>query len=124
MAATTYAQLTLNSSQLGLTLATAFPQVNGFAQNLDLLQIVSKSGTVILLNVDSTGVVHAPAVTPTNGTRVGVFATNFQTGNSPTVAQLFADAFANPAQQDVLQVINEGGNTHYFLNYLGVATGS
>lgn len=128
MPATTFAQLTQNSSQLGLTLATAFPQVNGFAQNLDLLQIVSANGGAILLNVDSLGVVHNPAVAPTTAaggvgqTRVGQFQSNLPVGS--TTAQFFSSAFSNPSQQDILQVVNAGGNIHYFLNFQGVASGS
>jgi hypothetical protein len=127
MAATLNAMLTQNSSQSGTTLAGAFPQVtpNGVAsQNLDLLQIVSKKGGAILLNVDYLGAVHAPASSPTSGTRVGQFATDFQSSDSPSVAQLFANAFVNPSLQDILQVINAGGNIHYYLDYLGVAHGS
>lgn len=127
MAATNGAQLTQNSSQQGTTLATAFPQVtsNGVGpQNLDLLQIVSKKGDAVLLNVDYLGAVHAPASSPTGDTRVGDFATDFQASDSPTVAQLFANAFKNPSLQDILQVINAGGNIHYYLDYLGVAHGS
>lgn len=110
----------LNSTQTGTTLAGAFPQTPGTAQNLDLLQIVGP-GLVVLLNVDSTGAVHNPAVSPTNGTRVGVFGTGLTSG---TTAALFASAFANPSNLDILQAINQGGNIHYNLNYQGVAAGS
>ena len=120
MSATTYAMYSQNSSQGGSTVATAFPQVNGYAQNLDLLQIVDKGGSV-LLNVDYTGTVHNPASSSTNGTRIGVFQTTLASG---TTAALFANAFSNPSQQDILQVINTGGNIHYYLDYQGVAHGS
>lgn len=120
-AATLNAQLTQNSSQQGSTLATAFPQINGYAQNLDLLQIIGLGGS-ILLNVDYLGAVHNPAVAATNGTRVGQFQTNLS--STATTAQLFASAFANPSQQDVLQVTNLGQNVHYYIDYLGVAHGS
>jgi hypothetical protein len=60
----------------------------------------------------------------TPGTRIGVFATNYGVADNPTVAQLIADAFENPSLQDILQVINAGGNIHYYLDYLGVAHGS
>src|ERR1700685_2485979 len=104
------------------SLATAFPQVVGFAQNLDLIQIVSSNGQGVLLNVSSTGVVHKPAVAATNGARVGVFQTVLT--STSTTAQLFANAFANPSNQDILQVINEGGNVSFYLDYLGVSHGS
>ncbi len=121
MAATGTAMYSQNSTQTGSTLAGAFPQVNGYAQNLDLIQIVGLGGSV-LLNVDSTGVVHKAAVSPTNGTRIGQFQTRLT--SSATVAQLFADAFSNPSLLDIFQAINIGGNAHYYLNYLGVASGS
>lgn len=119
----------LIASQPGANVAGAWPQVtpNGVAsQNLDLIQIVTDSGSV-LLNVDYLGAVHKPAVSPTTGvgannTRVGTYLTRLTSAAS--VAQLFADAFSNPSQLDILQVINVGGNVHYVLNYLGVASGS
>jgi hypothetical protein len=116
--------------QPGASVITAFPQVtpNGIAsQNLDLLQIIGEGGNV-LINVDHAGTVHSPAVSPTNGTRLqadgsgGVFYSRLT--SSATAAQIFADAFENLSQQDILQVINVGGNISYYLNYQGVATGS
>lgn len=120
----------LIAQQPGNTVGTAWPQVtpNGIAsQNLDLLQIVNEGGS-ILLNVDSAGAVHKPAVSPTTSaggigqTRVGQYQTRLTSSSS--TAQLFADAFSNPSQLDILQVIQEGGNIHYSLSYLGVASGS
>jgi hypothetical protein len=121
---TATAMYSQNSSQSGTTVAGAWPQVspNGIAnQNLDLLQIVDLGGLCVL-NVDYQGTVHNPAVSATNGTRVGVFQTRLASGQS--TASYFADAFTNPSQLDILQVINAGGNIHYNLNYLGVAAGS
>jgi len=110
------------------TVAGAFPQVGGPVQNLDLLQIISQGepGTspTVLLNVDYAGTVHNPASSATVGTRCGQFYTRLSSG---TTAQLFADAFypnANQDQSDILQVVNPGGNAHWYLNYAGVATGS
>ena len=119
MAATTTAmyQINLGSS----TVATAFPQPPGTADNLDLLQIVRADGSC-LLNVDYAGTVHKPASGNTNGTRVGVFQTNLTSASS--TAQLVANAFSNPSLIDILQVINPGGTIHYYLDYLGVAHGS
>jgi hypothetical protein len=124
MANTPTAMYSQNSSQSGTTVAGAFPQVTGQGiggQNLDLLQIVGLGGS-ILLNVDSTGTVHNPASAATNGTRIGQFQTTLS--SSATTAQLFANAFANPSQLDILQVVNLGLNVHYYLDYLGVAHGS
>jgi hypothetical protein len=124
MANTPTAMYSQNSSQSGTTVAGAFPQTTGQGignLNLDLLQIVGL-GDSVLLNVDSTGTVHNPAVSPSNGTRIGVFQTNLT--SSATTAQLFASAFANPSQLDILQVVNLGLNVHYYLDYLGVAHGS
>jgi hypothetical protein len=125
-AATTNAMYTINEAVNPTTVAGAFPQVNT-SQNLDLLQIVGQGGS-ILLNVDYQGTVHKPAsaATTTAGgigaTRIGQFFTRLT--SSASTAQLFADAFSNPQQIDIIQVINEGGNIHYNLNYLGVAAGS
>ena len=125
MAATATAML---QSQPGQSVVTAWPQVtpNGVAaQKLDLIQIVGE-GDKVLLNVDSNGTVHNPAVSPTTGaaqqTRIGVFLTRLTSAAS--TAQLFADAFSNPSQLDILHVVNIGGNVSYYLDYLGVAHGS
>lgn len=118
MAATPTAML---QSQPGTSWDNAWPQVtpNGVAsQNLDLLQIVDE-GQGVLLNVDHAGVVHNPASAATNGTRVGVFQTLLAAG---TTAALFASAFANPSNLDILQVISPtGGSVVKFLDYLGVS---
>jgi hypothetical protein len=102
----------------GSSFATAYPQVGGIAQNIDLLQIVDEGGNV-LLNVDYAGVVHNPASGNTgNNTRIGQFLTRRTSG---TTAQLFADAFTNPSQQDILQVISpSGGSVAAYIDYLGV----
>jgi len=120
----------LISRAFGSSLQNAFAQLNGNGvapQNLDLIQIVipgdTPTGSVtVVLNVDYTGAVHNPAVNPTNGTRIGVFQSPSISGG--TIAQYFAAAFTNPQQADILQVINDGGNISYYLNYQGVATGS
>ena len=114
-----------NSTQTGTTLAGAFPQTPGAgvgSQNLDLFQIIDLGGLVVL-NVDSTGAVLNPAVSPTNGTRIGQFLTRLASGSS--TANFFADAFGpNPANLDIFQAINAGGNVHYNLTSAGVAVGS
>ena len=128
--ATPTAMYTINFAINPTTVAGAWPQVtpNGVGnQNLDLIQIVGQGGS-ILLNVDYLGTVHNPAVGATTSaggigqTRIGQFQSRLT--SSATTAQLFADAFSNPSQLDIIQVINEGGNVHYNLNYLGVAAGS
>jgi hypothetical protein len=130
-AATPTAMYSQNSTQQGLTLATAFPQVNGYAENLDLFQIISKKGGAVLLNVDYLGGVHNPAVNPTSSsasgvdnTRIGQFATDFQSSDNATTAQLFQNAFANPSLLDIFQAVNLGMNVHYYIDYLGVSHGS
>lgn len=107
-------------SQPGASVAAAWPQVKGFVQNLDLIQIVDNNGGSVLVNVDHSGVVHKPASSPTNGTRVGVFLSRLSSASS--LAAIFADAFdPNPANLDILQVIAVGGAVPYYLDYLGVA---
>jgi hypothetical protein len=107
----------------GASVVTAYPQVGGTAQNLDLIQILDE-GFQVLLNVDFAGVVRKPSNTPSaniGNTRVGAFQTRLTSG---TTAQLFADAFSNPSNQDIIQVINIGGNISYWLDATGVAHGS
>jgi len=121
MAATQYAVL---QRQPGASVVTAWPQVTPNAagsQNLDLIQIVGE-GAKVLANVSYTGAVTLAPTTPTNGTRIGVFYSRLTT--SATLAQLFADAFENLSQQDIIQVQNIGGTISYYLSYAGVATGS
>jgi hypothetical protein len=114
MAATPTAML---RQQAGSSWATAFPQV-GNAVNNDILNIVDEGGNV-LLNVDYAGVVHNPASAATGGnTRIGQFQTRRTSG---TTAQLFADAFSNPSNLDIVQVINVGGNVVKYIDYLGVS---
>lgn len=103
----------------------AWPQVNT-NQFLDLVQIVDQGDNVIL-NVNYAGVVNYPAVLPTNGTKIGVFYTRLLLGTVPApvlLSAVMADAFTdNPAHQDIIQVINEGGAISYWWDYLGVAHG-
>ena len=109
----------------GKSVQQAWPNVGGPAQNLDLLQIIDIGGNV-LLNVDYLGTVHNPAsaassTTTVDSTRIGQFQTRLASG---TTAQLFADAFSNPSQLDIIQVIVQGGFVASWLDYLGVAHGS
>ena len=112
----------------GSSLQKAYQQAGGNTQNLDLLQIMVPgdvaygAAPTIALNVDYTGAVHNPPVSPTNGTHLGVFFSNLS--NSATTAALFQSAFANPSQSDIVQNVAQGGNVTYYLNYQGVATGS
>lgn len=107
----------------GSSLLNAFTEPAG-GPSLDLLQIVDE-GDNVLINVTNAGVVHNPAVNPTNGTLIGVYYSSIASG---TTAQIFAAAFPqnsqNNANLDIVQVVNLGGNTSYYLNYQGVATGS
>jgi hypothetical protein len=130
MAATNGAVL---AEMQGSSLQNAFAQAGGQGQgvgpqNLDILQIVIPGSMMydgsisVAVNVDYTGAVHNPAVSPTNGTRLGVFESNL--ASSATTAQHFAAAFTNPSLQDILQVINFGGNISYWLDSKGVAHGS
>ena len=111
----------------GASVQQAWPNVGGPAQNLDLLQIIDGNGN-ILVNVDYLGTVHKPAsnATTTGGgigaTRIGQFKTYLTSAS--TTAQLFAAAFSNPSQLDIIQVIVQGGNVAYWLDFLGVSHGS
>jgi hypothetical protein len=107
--------------------------VAGFAAasggNNGTFSVISSNGTTLValasatsLNETHAGTATLAGVTGTNGTRVGVFYTNLPA--TASIAALFASAFSNPSQQDILQIINLGGNVSYYLNYQGVATGS
>jgi hypothetical protein len=110
----------LLAPRTGSSWATAFPQVGGPVQNLDILQIVSPNGENVLLNVDYNGVVHNPASNPTgNNTRIGQFKSNVPSG---TTAALFAATFTNPSLLDILQVVTaNGGAVANYIDYAGVS---
>src|SRR5579859_3555639 len=95
-------------------IASAFPQLPSQASplNLDLIQIVDNNGQGVLVNVDYLGAVHNPAVSPTNGTRIGVFQTSLSSGD--TTAHYFANTFSNPSLLDIIQIVNSGYNVHYW----------
>lgn len=85
------------------------------------------SGTTVVLPfagqvAESAAATASVDLPTTGGTRIGQFKTYLPTGS--TVAAIFANAFSNPSQQDILQVQNPGGFIHYSLNYQGVASGS
>jgi|SRR5208282_3402900 len=114
--------------QPGSSVLNAWPQLTGQGvgpQNLDLIHIQSIGGEKLVV-VTNAGVVLRNTgnvgATATEGTRIGKYLTRL--GTSATTAQIFADAFENLAQLDIIQVINLGGNISYWLDYQGVAHGS
>lgn len=105
--------------------------VTGFTtsgNNVVAQPITSANGTTFTIAFTGTQAAetHAASATMTSGatkgTRVGRFQTFLAAGS--TLAQLFANAFSNPSNQDILQVMNQGGNISYYLDYQGVAHGS
>jgi hypothetical protein len=116
MAATGTALLTQIN---GTSWATAFPQVGGPVQNLDIINIIDQGGNVIL-NVDYNGVVHNPASAATGiNTRLGQYESSIASG---TTAAIFAATFTNASNQDILQVLSPtGGSVANYLDYLGVS---
>lgn len=87
----------------------------------------SNTTTFTVLFAGQIAETHAGSATlklPTTGdrTRIGRFQTNLTAGS--TLAQLFANVFDNPANLDIIQVVNEGGNVSYWLDSTGVAHGS
>lgn len=108
--------------------------VTGFTNTSN--NLLAATGTLITASTGSTLVVlfageiaetHAGSAALTLGgtqerTRVGRFWSTLALGD--TLAHYFANAFNNPSNQDILQVVNLGGNVSYYLNYQGVATGS
>lgn len=118
----------LISRNLGSSVLTAWPQPTsqtGLFPKLDLIQIFDQGGACVL-NVDYTGTVNYPAVNPTNGVRIGVFFTRLNPlTTSVSLAALSLDTWTNnPAQEDIIQVINLGGAISYWIDYVLVAHGS
>jgi hypothetical protein len=121
---------TYTGTALGATAAGAFVTVSGFTNavnNVTNAVVTSSGGTTIVVpfagQIAETHAGTANVSVPfTNGHRVGKFLTRLAPG--ATIAQLFADAFANPFQLDILQVVNQGGNISYWLDFQGVAHGS
>jgi hypothetical protein len=116
----------LIGSYSGADIPHAWPQVtpNGVTGSApDLFQIIGIGGS-ILVNVDSQGNVHNPAVNPTVGrTRIGQFFTRLTSAAS--LASIFADVFSNPSQLDIIQVtVPLSGFVHHNISVAGVASGS
>ena len=90
--------------------------------SLDLLQVLGEGGET-LINVSSTGVV---TLNPTSQTTQVLFGRYYsRLSSTATVATIFADVWSqNNAQQDILQVLSQGGACAYHLDYLGVARNS
>ena len=106
--------------QSAQTLAAWAATTNPLA--LDLLQIYSEGGDVVV-NVTSTGVVHNPASSPTSQCLFGRYYTRL--ASSASTAAVFADVFSqNNAQQDVMQLIGQGDNGIWHLDYTGTAFSS
>lgn len=122
----TYTGVGLGAIAVGAQLTVA-----GFtnaANNVSGATVLSGgSGTTVLVTFSgqiaeshaATASVDLPA---TKGTRVGKFSTTLPAGS--TLAAIFANAFANPSSQDILQISNVGGNIHYWLDSAGVSHGS
>lgn len=88
-------------------------------QALDTIQIVDHSGNIVV-NVDKDGVVHKPASSPTNGTHYGPYYTRLT--SSASVAALFADAFSDFDNSDILQLISPtGGSILNYIDFQGVS---
>ncbi len=114
-------------------LASAFTDNQSQA---DILQIVSPGGVVIAA-VSYLGTVSFSATGLTAALGAGgsgTYTLNRQVISQyrtrpndtiTTVAQAFASAFpTNPQNQDIIQVVAEGANVGYYIDYLGVAHGS
>jgi hypothetical protein len=135
MAATQYSVMRRYNSY-----ATTAPYLaSAFGDNesqADILQIENEGGQVVVA-VDYLGNVrfNSSGLTASYGSGgVGLYTYNRQLDRKyrtvpgstvTTVAQAFAAAFpTNPQNWDILQVIAPGGTIGYYINYLGVATGS
>ena len=104
----------------------------------DLLQIVNGNGVVVLavqqngtVNFSSSGLTAVLGSSQAgsytlNRQVIGLFRTRQTDAASiTTVALAIASAFPlNPQNQDIIQVIAQGGNVGYYLDLSGVAHGS
>jgi hypothetical protein len=101
----------------------------------DILQLVQVPGYKKVISVSYNGVVNLNPATAANGSGGSGIETKKETilgqfdclngATLSTVAQCFAAAFpTNSSNLDIFQIINEGGNVSYWLDYLGVAHGA
>ncbi len=135
MAATTYSVYERYQSYATVApyIASAFTDN---ASHADLLQIENE-GNQVIVAVDYLGNVwfNASGLTASVGVGgSGLYTVNRQLIHKfrtvpgttiTTVAQAFAAAFPlNPQNWDIIQVISQGANVGYYIDYLGVAHGS
>lgn len=95
-----------NGSTVGFAFNTSNANNPNAAQALDLFQIKGEGGNV-LLNVTNAGTVHAPGVSATNGTMIGVIEGTSALGTTAALVcqGTFPENYANQ-QLDIFQVIS------------------
>jgi hypothetical protein len=125
------AAATLNAvqqAQPGASVLTAWPQptTQGIASTFDLIHIANYGlETLVVVNYQGTVLRNTGTTPPASsaGYLVGKFLTRLT--SAATTAQIFADVWSqNNTNDDILQVVNVGGNISYWLDFLGVAHGS
>lgn len=94
------------------------------ANNLTAVITSSTATTLVFPLVAQVNETHAGTAAislkyVTSGSRIGTFFTRLS--STATVAQLFADAFSNPSQQDIIQLVSPTGESVVnYIDYLGV----
>lgn len=111
----------------GATIVVAGFAASSGANNGTFTVVSSTATTIVVTTTTQVAETHAGTgvitlTSTANGTRIGKFLCKLD--NTATIAALFANAFNNPQQKDILQVVNVGGNVSYYVDYLGVAHGS
>jgi len=89
----------------GSSLAAAFPNTQG----LDFFQVIDEGGNIVW-NLNAVGTATVNPSSWTNGTLLGVF----EGAN-------FAQAFPNPQQLNVFQIVDQGGFVVFYVDYQGLA---
>lgn len=89
----------------GNTLAESFKN----SSQQDIIQVVNQGGNVIW-SLDASGVATDNPSTPTSDAVL-----------AKLYADSFSEAFRNPYQLNILQVINQGGNVIFYVDYQGNA---
>jgi hypothetical protein len=121
---------TYTGTGLAVVSATSLATVAGFTNAVNNVTgaVVSSSDSthIVVPYAGQIAETHAgtlsTSIPSTMGYRVGRYLTRLAPG--ATVAAIFADAFANSSNLDILHVVNLGGNVSYYLDYQGVAHGS
>ena len=109
-------------------LAGSTVTVTGFSNsgnNVTTVILSSTGSTIVVLTTTQVNETHVGSAAISlsytkGGTRIGTFKTFLD--NTATIAAIFANAFANPALQDIVQIVSPAGEgVVNYLDYQGVS---